>query len=177
MRDAPSLNVIGFQRRETESLSDIEVLLEGAVFHVARREHWPAIEASGALLPNPDRSLPTTFGSSANSFFRNRGCICLFDYRAPPDDTIREYRRRCYPFQPAAPGNAGVAILVLNQSVHGELLPWTLWKEAGALDQMVVPHVEAGYPRPIPLRLVDRMILLRVEEDPESFAAVVRASW
>ena len=171
----PITEITEICRLETESLADIEANLEGTVFHVTKREYWHAILAAGELLPNQGRSLPTSFGPY-DSFFRNLGCVCVFDYRTRPDDSIVDFRRRCYPFQPASPGNDGIAIFVLNPSVYPRLLPWTLWEEQQAWSQMVVPHVEAGYPGPISLELVDRVIMLRCDEDARSHAAIIRRS-
>ncbi|WP_200957033.1 hypothetical protein [Lysobacter sp. Root916] len=118
----------------------------------------------------------TTFGSSENSFFRNRGCISVFDYRAPSAGTW-ERRTDCYPFQPASPGNEGVAIFVLNRVIYGRLQPWTLWGEEKAYNEKIAPYFEAGHEGPISLSLVDRLILLKIMEDPLSLAAMVRKSF
>ena len=160
-------------RSETESLADIECGLEGTVFHVTKRENWPAILATNALVPNQDGRLASSFGSQ-NSFFRRLGCVSLFDYRMPPNDSVFDFRRRCYPFQPAEPENEGIAILVLNPAVYPKLIPWTLWKDQKAYGQMVVPYVEVGHLGPISLDLVERMIFLRHTEDPTSMGAVLR---
>lgn len=166
--------VTEFERFESDSFADIEALLEGRVFHVTKREHWSAIQKSGALLPNQNNSFASSFGSSINSFFRNCGCVSVFDYRVPPDDVIIKFRRQCNPFQPATPENAGIAILVLSPRVHESLLPWSLWKERKAFGEMVVPYVEAGHPGPIPLELVENVFLLRVAENPSSLAGLLR---
>lgn len=171
-----TITAMEFTRSESESFADVEALLEGCVFHVTRREYWPVIQRSGTVLPNNDGDLPTTFGSSTNSFFRNRGCISVFDYRAPPDGEIIDFRRRCYPFQPASPGGEGIVVLILNPSVHERLLPWTLWQDEKAYTEMVVPYVEAGHVGPLSLHLVDRVIYMRRTEDPNSLAAMLRAS-
>lgn len=165
-----------YVRSESESFGDVEALLEGCVFHVTRREYWPAIQRTGAILPNIDGSLATTFGSSKNSFFRNRGCVSVFDYREPPDEEIIDCRRRCYPFQPAAPGGKGITLLVLNSSLHEHLQPWTLWQDEKAYEEMIVPRVELGHIGPISLNLVDHIMHLRRIEDPNSFTAMLRAA-
>jgi len=68
-------------RLESESFADIEATLEGRVFDVTLREFFSRILVAGVIVPNQDGALPTTFGSSANSFFRNRGCVSVFDFR------------------------------------------------------------------------------------------------
>ena len=161
------------ERIETQPLADIEEMIEGKVFHVTRREAWNQIAQCGEIRPNADGVLTTTFGSS-NSYFRTRGCISLFDFRASPNDEIREFRTRCWPFQPAEPGNTGIAILLLKESLHERLIPWTRWKEENAYGEMVVPHVEAGHPGPIPISEVSEVVFLRRTEDPTCLAAVLR---
>ena len=157
-------------RRETEPLDDISSLLEGRVFHVTKLAHLDSIMTAGEIKSNWNGALPTTFGYVANGFFRKRNCVSLFDYRLAPTDQIRDFRMRCSPFQPARQNSDGVAILLLKPDVHAALIPWTQWKEESALDDMVVPYVEAGYPGSLSIDLIDEVICLKIEEDPNSLA-------
>ncbi|MEG2804744.1 MAG: hypothetical protein RSA25_11280 [Stenotrophomonas sp.] len=166
-----------FVQAESQPFRDLEAMLEGRVFHVTKRQHMEAIICSGALLPNADGHLETTFGSSANSFFRLNGCVSVFDYRNHEVAGIAEYRRRCYPFQAARPGGAGIAILMLKPESYQELLPWTEWSISGDLSQNIVPYVEAGYPGPLPLSMIDEVLFVRITEDPGCLAALVRRSY
>ena len=163
-----------YSRRETESLDDIEIYLQGRVFHVTRLAYLSSIVECGEIRPNSDGALPTTFGSSNNAFFRNRNCVSLFDYRPEPTDEIKDFRLRCYPFRPAFPPNGAIAILILRPAAYETLIPWTKWKDENVLSEMVVPHVEAGYPGPLPLRLVEEIISIEITEDTQSFAAQLR---
>lgn len=166
-----------FVQAESQPFRDLEVMLEGRVFHVTRRRNMEAIHCSGALLPNADGQLETTFGSSANSFFRLMGCVSVFDYRKQNVPEIAEYRGRCYPFQAARPGGAGIAILMLKQESYQKLVPWTEWSSSGDLTQNIVPYVESGYPGPLPLSMIDEVLFVRITEDPGCFAALVRRSY
>lgn len=168
------MRVLNLRRKEGVSLADVDAMIEGHVFHVTRFAYWEAISVCGEVRPNTDGQLPSSFGFSDNSYFKNRGCVSLFDYRTPPDDTILDFRRRCHPFQPAKPGGDGIAILVLSKSAHGNLVPWTRCKEENALCEMVVPYVEIGHPGPISFSKIDQVIFLHIEEDPTSFAATLR---
>jgi hypothetical protein len=168
------MRTIDLTRKEGESLADVEALMEGRVFHVTRRAYWSAICASGEIQANEEGRLPSTFGFSANSYFRNRGCVSLFDYRTPPDEKIRDFRSRCWPFQAARSADEGIAILVLERSVEANLISWSQWKEENVPSEMIVPYVEAGHPGPIPVAKIELVILLRIEEDPNSIAAVLR---
>ena len=163
-----------YVRSETEPLDDIEAQLEGQVFHVTKLAYLPSIIESGEIRPNSDGALPTTFGYAINGFFRKRNCVSLFDYRLEPNEEIKDFRRRCYPFSPARPPNGAIAALILKSGVYSALVPWTKWKEEQAWNEMVVPYVEAGYPGPLPFRLVSEIISVEQTEDPRSYAAMLR---
>jgi hypothetical protein len=163
-----------YVRSEAEPLGDIEEQLEGRVFHVCRLAYLPDIVAAGEIRPNRNGTLPTTFGYPKNGFFRSRDCVSLFDYRAPVTEEIRDFRCRCYPFAPARPPNGPISILFISPEAYEVLVPWTKWKEDSALSEMVVPYVEAGYPGPLPLRLIDELISVELTEDPNSLAARLR---
>ena len=158
-------------RPEADSLDDIYCQLEGRVFHVTKLAYLDAILASEEIMPNGDCSLPTTFGYLANGYFRKRNCISLFDYRLQLTDEIKDFRTRCWPFQHA---HDGIAILILNPSIHADLIPWTRWKEEKAFSDQVVPYVESGYPGSISTKLIDEIICLTCEEDPNSIAAMLQ---
>jgi hypothetical protein len=163
-----------FIRTETESLDDVEALLQSRVFHVTRLINLPSIMEVGEISTNQDGRLPTTFGFSGNSFFRNRNCVPLFDYRSEASEEIKGFRSRCDPFRPALPPNGPIAILMLHPEAYGSLIPWTKWKEEEAWREMVVPYVEAGFPGPLPLRLVTEIYAVKITEDPTSYGALLR---
>lgn len=168
------MKITTYIRSETESLDDILSLLQGRVFHVTKRAYLSSILADGQIKPNTDAALPTTFDSSSNAFFRNRGCVSLFDYCPEPIEEIRCYRSKCWPFMPAEPGDDGIAILILKPEVHSAIVPWTQWKEEEAWNKMVVPYVEAGHPGPISAELIDEVLCLKIEEVPTSLSARLR---
>ena len=152
-----------FIRCETESLSDIEEYLQGKVFHITLLAYLPSIIKCGEIKTNFDGVLPTTFGGY-NSFFRIRNCVSLFDYRPEPTIEIKEFRYRCYPFQPARTPNGGIAILFLKPRVYDVLVPWTLRNEEKAFNEQIVPHVETGYPGTIPIDHIKEIISVEITE-------------
>jgi hypothetical protein len=175
------MHITEYKRSESEPVDDILAALEGTVFHVTKLVNLPLILQCNEIRPNPDGSLPSTFGSSINSFFRRRGCVSLFDYRPEvsgelSSEELYDFRCRCWPFQPAQPEKGGIAIFILDPAEYPVLETWERWKETKSFSEMVVPHVEAGYPGPIPLHLIKKIITLEVTEDPNSFAAVYRAA-
>lgn len=168
------MDVINFKRSESEASDDLLAMLAGHVFHVAKLAYLPAILASRKIRPNEGRSLPTTFGYLENGFFRNRGCVSVFDYRGEATEQIQEYRGRCSPLQAASPDMGGIAIFILRPEAYDSLIPWTRWRDEGAHSEMVVPYVEAGHPGNIPITFVARIVTLELVEDPASIAAIYR---
>lgn len=162
MAKVGTLEIIKIRRLESESFDDIKVDLEGKVFHVTKQAYWPNIVGSGKIRANKDGSLPTTFDSSHNSYFRKRNCVSVFDYRTPIDENIKDFRRRCHPFQAATPGGDGIVICILSPKVYYKLIH----PPKGVTCEMVVPYVEAGFPCAISLDYIDKAIFLWREEDP-----------
>lgn len=162
-----------YRRSESAPRDDIRAALEGSIFHVTRIENLPLILADGAIRPNADATFLSTFGYTKNSYFRNRGCVSLFDYRIEPPTDI-DYRLNCHPFQPARPPSPGIAIMFLDPDRCGELVPWIRWKEENALSETVAPHVEIGHRGPVPISAITRTITLQLDEDPNSIAAIYR---
>jgi hypothetical protein len=63
-------------------------MLRRRVFHVTCRSNVASIMAAGEISPNPLGERRSTFGSSAEAFFRLRGCVSCFDYRTASDHEI-----------------------------------------------------------------------------------------
>jgi hypothetical protein len=148
--------------------------LEGRVFHVTKACYWPEIYASGEINPNINGELKTSFGSSKNSYFKNKGCVSLFDYRNIYEEEPQKHMYKCCPTNPLN-ADSGIAILIFKPEIHSKLQSWEGWKN-GDLSQMVVPHVEAGYFGSIPLSLVKKVIIVTISEDRNSLAAMLRGS-
>ena len=162
-----------FTRSESESVEDIRAMLEGHVFHVTKHAYWSAIEAAGSLHPNSTGELPTTFGSSSNSYFRKRGCVSLFDYRVPAPSEP-DYRSKCDPFLPAEAGGDAIVFLFFDSSIHEHLVPWTAWKTESAWADNIVPYVESGYKGLLPLTAMCRTLIFRRTKNPNSVDAIYR---
>lgn len=142
---------------------------EGKVFHVSKFKYWPKIEKHGKIIPNKNGDLETSFGSSKNSFFKNKDCVSVFDYRNIHDDKPQEHMDKCRPTKPLSP-EEGIVIFVLSEETYSSLITWENWKRED-LRQMVVPYVEAGYPGAIEVALIDEMIFVTLDE-AESFGLV-----
>lgn len=157
---------------------ELQPVLRGRVFHVTPLAAWRRIQESGAISPNLGSRFETGFGSSKNSFFRNRGCISLFDFRTANDQQIEDVRWKCSPLQIAQHDRPAV-ILLLSPEIHERLIPWTEWEKEKAYSQMLVPYVECGYRGEIALSTITEVIIVRVTTHPESdrLEQILHNSW
>lgn len=143
--------------------SDLEPVvlprLIDAVFHVTSAPAFSEIKASGIVFSNQDRRFQFTFPQSENNYGRHRGYVCLFDLRDIPEDTVRDVLSVKFNF--LKPASADPVFLFLDESEYGSLVPWTD-APAGA---MVIPYVEAWYPRDVPVAALTHALAVTVEKD------------
>ena len=151
-------------------------LLRGRVFHVTLADTLMAIRADGEIRPNTTGQYSSPVGR-CNSFFRNRGCVSLFDYRSATEEELAGSLSKCSAatWVHASRGSE-LAILLLAHERCPELQRWSLWKDENALSKMIVPHVEAGHQGPVSLDLVDEVLRIRVERDESSLGAALSAA-
>jgi hypothetical protein len=119
------------------------------------------------IRPNIKGKFQTTFGSSCNSFFRNRDCISLFDFRVIEPETFERHIFRCRPTAPASP-ECGIAVLLTSENIHSSLLTFDLCHKEKAENEMILPHYETGHPGPINLKHITKIIEITVIEDSNS---------
>jgi hypothetical protein len=142
--------------REIRRFDDLASVLAGQVFHVTTTAGYEAILAAGAVEPNTvERASP--FGNTRNGFFRLRGCVSVFDYRAYGSPKWQEHAHKCLPTSPLREDRP-VVVLFLKEEHHPDLIPWSKWKDEAAWSQRVVPHVEAGYPGSLPLTAIKHVL-------------------
>jgi len=161
------------QFSETGLIDSLFPYLNGRVFHVTKELNLDSILECGEIRPNQHGSYDTTFGSSGNSFFRNRGCVSLFDFRSATPEQFDMYMGRCSPTQPTSP-ETSIAVLFVTESVYSALLPWSLWKDEEAYREMVLPYLEIGHREPIGVENIDEVIIVSVVEDPDSIVGALR---
>lgn len=140
--------------------------LRGRVFHVTCAANRDSIAAAGAILPNLDYRLPSSFGASREGFFRLRGCVSVFDYRQVSDERLEDSLWRCSPWNAVRRCQYQLAVYFLAPEACAVLESWHLWGQQEAWRQMVVPHVEAGHPGPISLNAVDELLQVMIEPHP-----------
>jgi hypothetical protein len=118
------------------------------------------------VLGNADGRLASSFGSSSNGFFRLRNAVSVFDYRSVSDEEFEDAWSKCGPHQALAKCGYKIALLFLAPDFHGHLIGWRLWQEQQAWAQMLVPHVEAGFPAPLPIEAVEEIVEVRTRYRP-----------
>ena len=79
---------------------------------------------------------------------------------------------KCPPTEPLS-ADSGIAILLFKPEIYPKLLSWEGCRNED-LRQMVVPYVEAGYFGPIPISLIEKVIIVTKSEDPNSLVAMLR---
>ncbi|MGA9665978.1 MAG: hypothetical protein WCE23_11610 [Candidatus Binatus sp.] len=143
-----------------DPLEQLMPRIKGKVFHVSKARNWPNIEFIGRILPNENGELETSFGSSSNSYFKNKRCVSVFDYRNIHEAEPKKHIHKCRPTKPLTP-EEGIVIFVLGQESYDKLEPWDGWSH-GDTRQMVVPYIEAGYPGAIELSQIEELIFVTV---------------
>ena len=119
-----NLETINLNFPETDLFDSVLPYLKGHVFHVTKLTNLEIIIQCGEISPNNEERFQTSFGSS-NSFFRNRNCVSLFDYRIIETELFDQYAYRCLPTQAASP-ECGIAVLLTSEHIHPSLLSWDL---------------------------------------------------
>jgi len=160
-----------FVETEQEKKSELLYKLNGYVFHVSNIENLNSIKMDKQINPNIDKRYTTQFGYMNSGFFRNRGCVSLFDYRSEVTEEVQSHRNRLDPFQAARPGvygKDGIVIFLIKRDLnfYKELILWDKWNEENAWQEQIVPYVEVGYPKPISINLIEEIICVKINEDP-----------
>lgn len=154
--------------------SDLEPVilprLIGTVFHVTSERAFGDILACGMISSNQDGRLQFTFPQSENNYGRQRGYVCLFDLRDVPGETVRDVLSVKFNF--LKPTSADPVFLFLDRSEYPHLVPWT----DAPVGTMVIPYVEAWYPRDVPVAALTHALAITVEEDDldSAYRGVVR---
>ena len=141
-------------------------MLRGRVLHITCARNLPSILAAGAVLGNADGRFPSSFGSSANGFFRVCNAVSVFDYRSVSDEEFKDAWLKCGPHRAFTQYGYKIALLFLAPHSHDRLISWRRWHEQQAWEQMLVPYVEAGFPAPLPIDVVEEIVEVRTRYRP-----------
>jgi hypothetical protein len=139
-------------------------LLRGRVFHLTKLSLLPEIIVTGELRANGGER-PSTFGS--NSFFSKRGYVAVFDYATPTPEQIELSIPKCSFMHLDTLGNAFAALFLTETAACQLLRHDDVWERQQAYRELFVPRVEAGYPSPLPLTLIEEVLEVHVDNPPD----------
>lgn len=144
-----------------ELRGDLLPRLRGRVFHVTTHQAYSRIIADGVIQAN---AVPSP-SSSHNAYFRSRGNVSLCDLRDATDTQI-DIALDAYYFLNPESRDASPAFLFLTEDACQRLVPGRRQMVERALDKLVVPHVEAGYPGDLSTELIEEALIVHVTHPP-----------
>jgi hypothetical protein len=144
-----------------ENHSEFFTRLLGKAFHVTKGANYLGILSAGCISHNLNGIYESSFGSSLNSFFRNSGCVSVFDYRNVPQDKFDQYAGRCHPLT-AARENGIMVVFVLGEEAADKLVSWESWDAEKTPSEMIVPYIEARYKGSLALADVETIFVVHV---------------
>lgn len=150
--------------------------LAGKVFHVTTEHAAISILTDGFIRNNRDARFAFTFGQSQVSFFRALGCVSVFDLRGATDDQVQEVLGKYNFLNPVFCANRPVFIILAN-SLHSALLPWTAWNNPRNQLEMVIPRVEAGFPGDVPVDRIEALIRVQVDDPGPPLGTWSHLAW
>jgi hypothetical protein len=145
--------------------------LRGRIFHGTKAENIALIKKTGSILVNIDSLLSTSYGNSINSFYRQKGCVSVFDYENPTNEKWEEHMWKCDPL--GTSDNNEMAFLFLSEEAKKYLFRWEEAKKEWESER-VVPHVEAGYKGNIPMSHISEIQVVKIIIDTNGIAYKMR---
>lgn len=134
--------------------------LAGSVFHVTTQGAAKQIIADGEIRNNKSGQFEFMFPQAENSYFRQRGCVCLFDLRSKSQEEIEEALTKYYFINPYSTDKP--VFFILNTSFYPDLVPYTEYLNEKAYDTVIIPHVEVGYLGNISLEMISMILWVEV---------------
>lgn len=139
--------------------------LRGRAFHITTVPNFLSIVRTGAIMHNRDGSIRSNGGY--NAYFKNRGCVSFCDLHGNTKvKEVREAALSKYNIFGQGDGEQ-FAYLFLAPEHHAKLLSWHVWKTEEAWSEMIVPHLEAGYPGCVPLEEIEEAMLIQLSTSGE----------
>jgi hypothetical protein len=159
------------QCNNNEAFENIVPHLRGKIFHITTEQAFKQIQRDGKIRNNKDGSLGFNSNSEA-SFGRNRGWVCLFDFRDEETivPTLSYYAFHSPPFKSSAhvSSDSRIVYIFLNQESYSHIIPndvaWKIYQEEGGQYPHRVPKTECWYPGDIPLTCIDNALLVSVRK-------------
>lgn len=171
------MNIIWRTLTKKQALRVFYPELKGRVFHITSIENFLEIIKVGAIRHNREGDLKSN--GRYDSYFRNRGCVSFCDfYTNSRPRKIREAALTKYNIFGQGDGERFV-YLFLRAEAYTKLVTWEEWKREKAWSEMVVPHLESGYPGHVPLSEIQEVCLVHILLDQNfknSIAALLAAA-
>jgi hypothetical protein len=144
--------------------------LRERVFHVSCEGSMAGIIADAAILPNREGERVSGFSSATHSYYRLRGCVCVFDYRAVSEETLLYSLEKCAPYDLAWSCDDRIVVYFLSARAIARL------DKSATLScgEMFVPHVEAGHPGPLSLTDVEEVLIVHLAREEHPFIDAFR---
>lgn len=134
--------------------------LKGRVFHITSVSNFLEIVRTGSVRHNQDGELKSNW--SQNQYFKNRGCVSFCDLSSNVRPRkVREAALSKYNVFGQGDGERSVFLFLAPTSYY-KLIPWTNWKRDKAWSEMVVPHLESGYPGFVPISEIEEALLVHI---------------
>lgn len=134
-------------------------ILRGRAFHVTVLDNLSKILQDREIRPGATDTRRRPFGDY-NSYFRNKGCISIFDYRSITEQQLQKSLEKCSPDQPLLGLKfAAIAIFVLLTERCPELISPSQCEDI-PYKETIVPYVEAGHHGPLSLDFVDELLIV-----------------
>jgi hypothetical protein len=144
--------------------------LRGRVFHVTCGRTLEGIIESGAVIPNADGQFASAFLPADGSYYRRRGCVCVFDYRAVEESELTHSLDSCAPYDAFHQCEDRIAILFLSERAIQRLDKSAAWDSK----EMFAWYVEAGHPGPLLLSDVDEVLEVSIAYPSDPFLLALR---
>jgi hypothetical protein len=103
------------------------------VFHVTTPEAYTRILLDRLIKSNKAGDFSFTRGRSEFSYFRKRGCVCVFDLRSATREQVSDGLLKCPPWS-----NNKAVFLLLKESCYERLISWTVAKSEVGFREMYV---------------------------------------
>ncbi len=151
--------------REEDTLLEKNVFpyLTGFVFHKTDQRGYEGICKSGVIENNQDAKFPFSYHSSNISYGRDKGYVCLFDFRDAALFEINETLLR-YTFLPSFQDNYTVYYFHLKKAYYSELIPVSAAREEVGYNKMWIPYTECWFPGDIPIEYISHVTKVFVKD-------------
>jgi hypothetical protein len=134
--------------------------LKGRVFHITSVDNFIKIMKTGAIKHNRDGLIKSNHPYS--SYFKNRGFVSFCDFHGNVfARKTREAALTKYDIFSQGDGERFV-FLFLKPEYYSKLVSWTNWKTDNACNEMIVPHLEAGFPDFVPIEGIEEATLIHI---------------